>query len=315
MRDHRATDVAAAKPVAGGSTTTTTRPSAAVDPATAAAVTKAFETVFNGGGAVETRLASLAGRGPAPRVVHRPVRGPGDPGDRRPGARAHRLHERRRRRPRRRRVLDPAGPGRGARPPPRPGGAPGRDSGWSRGAPTARSPRSARPRSPRPAADATPRNLRSDLRKRRLLWVGRPRSRFAGGGGPSPEEGLPWAFRRPTRPGSCVQPAEVRNPPCSFRRPRASARKSARHGRQGQVDLRDLRGAARLPRVRTRHPGAARHLGRPQRARTPRAASAFAPADLARGRPEGGAREPPVDFAVAVARFLRVSSVADGDAA
>ena len=46
------------KQVAGSSSTTTTRP-AEVDAATAAAITKAYETVFNGGGAIDTRLESL----------------------------------------------------------------------------------------------------------------------------------------------------------------------------------------------------------------------------------------------------------------
>jgi hypothetical protein len=44
--------------VNGGSSTTTTR-AAEVDAATAAAITKAYETVFNGGGTIETRLRSL----------------------------------------------------------------------------------------------------------------------------------------------------------------------------------------------------------------------------------------------------------------
>lgn len=54
-----AADRAAATPVAGGSSTTTTKVAAAVDPARAAAVTKAFETVFNGGNSVDTRLSAL----------------------------------------------------------------------------------------------------------------------------------------------------------------------------------------------------------------------------------------------------------------
>lgn len=53
-----AVDRAAARPVAGG-TSTTTLPESAMEASTAAAITKAFETVFNGGGAVETRLGSL----------------------------------------------------------------------------------------------------------------------------------------------------------------------------------------------------------------------------------------------------------------
>lgn len=52
-------DLAAAKPVARSSKTTTSTAAAAVDSATAAAVTKAFETVFNGGGDVESRLTAL----------------------------------------------------------------------------------------------------------------------------------------------------------------------------------------------------------------------------------------------------------------
>lgn len=51
-------DLDAAKQVAGGSSTTTTR-AEAIDPATTAAITKAYETVFNGGGEIETRLGSL----------------------------------------------------------------------------------------------------------------------------------------------------------------------------------------------------------------------------------------------------------------
>jgi endonuclease/exonuclease/phosphatase family metal-dependent hydrolase len=57
-------DLAAARPVGGSSSSTTTTAAAAVDPATAAAVTKAFETVFNGGGSsVETRLTALQDAG------------------------------------------------------------------------------------------------------------------------------------------------------------------------------------------------------------------------------------------------------------
>lgn len=57
-----AADLAAAKKVAAKSTTTTTQ-APAVDAATKAAVTKAFETVFNGGGGttVESRLTALQG--------------------------------------------------------------------------------------------------------------------------------------------------------------------------------------------------------------------------------------------------------------
>ena len=59
-----AADLAAARPAAGSSKTTTTSAAAAVDPATATAVTKAFETVFNGGGStVETRLTALQDAG------------------------------------------------------------------------------------------------------------------------------------------------------------------------------------------------------------------------------------------------------------
>jgi endonuclease/exonuclease/phosphatase family metal-dependent hydrolase len=54
-----ADDRAAAKKVAGGTSTTTAPAGDDVPPATAAAVTTAFETVFNGGGAVETRLGAL----------------------------------------------------------------------------------------------------------------------------------------------------------------------------------------------------------------------------------------------------------------
>jgi endonuclease/exonuclease/phosphatase family metal-dependent hydrolase len=52
-------DRVAARRVEGGSSTTTRPQGQAVEPATAAAVTAAFETVFNGGGAVETRLGAL----------------------------------------------------------------------------------------------------------------------------------------------------------------------------------------------------------------------------------------------------------------
>jgi hypothetical protein len=52
-------DLAAAKRVAGSSSTTTRPGGAEVPPQIAAAVTTAFETVFNGGGAVETRLSAL----------------------------------------------------------------------------------------------------------------------------------------------------------------------------------------------------------------------------------------------------------------
>jgi endonuclease/exonuclease/phosphatase family metal-dependent hydrolase len=54
----RASDLDAARPLNGGSSTTTTR-AAAVDPPTAAAITRAYEAVFNGGGAIDTRLQSL----------------------------------------------------------------------------------------------------------------------------------------------------------------------------------------------------------------------------------------------------------------
>jgi endonuclease/exonuclease/phosphatase family metal-dependent hydrolase len=55
-----ARDLAEARPDgAVTSTTTTTAPAKAVDPETGAAVTKSFETVFNGGGAIESRLRSL----------------------------------------------------------------------------------------------------------------------------------------------------------------------------------------------------------------------------------------------------------------
>lgn len=57
-----AADLAAARAV-GSSSSTTTKAAAAVDPATAAAATKAFETVFNGGGPVETRLTALQDAG------------------------------------------------------------------------------------------------------------------------------------------------------------------------------------------------------------------------------------------------------------
>jgi endonuclease/exonuclease/phosphatase family metal-dependent hydrolase len=54
-----AADRAAAKRVAGGGSTSTTQPKSVMPASTAAAVTAAFETVFNGGGAIETRLGSL----------------------------------------------------------------------------------------------------------------------------------------------------------------------------------------------------------------------------------------------------------------
>jgi endonuclease/exonuclease/phosphatase family metal-dependent hydrolase len=52
-------DRVAARRVEGGTSTTTEPQGAAVEPAVAAAVTTAFETVFNGGGAVESRLGAL----------------------------------------------------------------------------------------------------------------------------------------------------------------------------------------------------------------------------------------------------------------
>jgi endonuclease/exonuclease/phosphatase family metal-dependent hydrolase len=51
-------DRAAARRVAGGASTTTV-PESVMEASTAAAITTAFETVFNGGGAVETRLGAL----------------------------------------------------------------------------------------------------------------------------------------------------------------------------------------------------------------------------------------------------------------
>jgi hypothetical protein len=51
-------DLDAAKSSANSSSTTTSR-AAAVDAATTTAITKAYETVFNGGGEIETRLQSL----------------------------------------------------------------------------------------------------------------------------------------------------------------------------------------------------------------------------------------------------------------
>jgi endonuclease/exonuclease/phosphatase family metal-dependent hydrolase len=56
--DTTTADLDAAKKVAGSSSTTTTR-AAEVDAATAAAITTAYETVFNGGGEIETRLGAL----------------------------------------------------------------------------------------------------------------------------------------------------------------------------------------------------------------------------------------------------------------
>jgi endonuclease/exonuclease/phosphatase family metal-dependent hydrolase len=54
-----AADLEAARAVTSSSTTTTSTAGTAVDAATSAAVTTAFETVFNGGGQIETRLQSL----------------------------------------------------------------------------------------------------------------------------------------------------------------------------------------------------------------------------------------------------------------
>ena len=138
-------------------------------------------------------------------------------------------------------------------------------------------------------------------------------------GGPSPEEGLPWASRRSTRPGSSAQPAEVRNPRCSFRRPRASARKSARRARAKAKSICATCSVQRgLPRLRARHPGAPRHLGRPERARAPRAArrSRRLSRRVRRMRPEGwsalGDRR--VD-SVGSSAVLRCAGAAGGDAA
>ena len=306
--------------------TTTTTAATAVDAATKAAITEAFETVFNGGGDIETRLDCA--RRTRTRCASR-------------SSPATRI-----RRSRRSSTRSACGSTRCSRSTTttstssirscstrprcsttsrarRCGRAVG---GWSRGArycQVATLGQSTVPeRLPLTVATA---EWRSDLRKLDSCGssdpgVGSPVERGGRARG-GPTVGIQtvnetWQLR-----AACRGPEST-----LFFPPTASERKEEREaaGAEGEVDLLDLRGAAVLPRLRPRDPRAARHLGRSQRARTPRAARGARRLSSERRRPTsqrpGRSRSgPPVDFgrgSPSVVPVLPVlSGAADGDTA